>query len=512
MISILTPAQMKSVDEYAINTLGVPSLQLMENAGRSVVEVAKLYLKKLKKKNIVVFCGKGNNGGDGFVIARLMKEQGANVVVVLMESETELTGDAAENFKKLNGIQTIQFEKFQTLKNPHCNLIVDAIFGTSFYGSLQGKYSDAVNWISEQKKCLKLAVDIPSGLNGETGAVASIAVKADATVTFSNPKIGFYRSNAKDYTGKVIITDIGIPAEAVEKFSQNIFLVERNDIQELLPKRVSNSHKHSVGKIFALAGSKGMTGAALLCNMSAMRSGAGQVILGIPNSEYPIVAKRTLEVMALGLPSTDEGSIALTAKKEIEKKIQWANVLLIGCGLSQQPETQELIRTVVLDCEKPMVIDADALNALAGNLNILKERKSRLVILTPHRGEFSRLLNLSSADIEENKFELAEKFAEQYNVTLVLKGAPTIIASPSGNLFVNPTGNPGMSTAGSGDVLAGIIAAMVGQRLSADAAAVCGVFVHGASGDIAAKKKGILGMIAQDMLQSLPLVLKDLTE
>jgi len=527
MVSILTPAQMKSVDEYAINTLGVPSLQLMENAGRSVVEVATFHLKTLKKKKIIVFCGKGNNGGDGFVIARLAKEYGANVLVVLMESETELKGDAAENFKKLNGIETIRFEKFQSFENHGFDLILDAMFGTSFYGSLQEQYARTATWINEQKKSLKIAVDIPSGLNGETGVVSrsgaptyagetvaseASAVCANITVTFSNPKIGFYRNNAKEFTGKVFVTDIGIPKKAVEKFSENIFLVEKEDVRELLPKRASNSHKHSVGKIFALAGSKGMTGAALLCSMSAMRSGAGQVILGIPDSEYSIVARRTLEVMALGLPSTSEGSVALTARTEIEKRIQWANVLLIGCGLSQQLEAQQLARDVILKCEKPMVIDADALNALVGNADILKKRKSSSVILTPHHGEFSRLINAPSIEIEKNKFELAKQFTEQYNVTLVLKGASTLIAAPSGNIFVNPTGNPGMATAGSGDVLSGIIAALLGQGLSADAAAICGVFIHGLAGDTAAARKGVLNMLAGDMIKFLSHALKDLTK
>ena len=511
MIFILTPSQMKSVDEYVINTLGVPSLALMEQAGRNVVEVAKFHLKSLRKKKIVVFCGKGNNGGDGFVVARLAKEYGAVVLVVLLESEKELKGDAEENFKKLEEIETLLFEKFQLLKNQRFDLIIDAMFGTSFYGSLKGEYAQAAQWINEQKKSVKIAVDIPSGLNGETGVIEGEAVKGDMTVTFSNPKLGFFRNQAKDFTGRVSVTDIGIPKEAVEKYSENIFLVEKNDIRELLPRRASNSHKHSVGKIFALAGSKGMTGAALLCSMSAMRSGAGQVILGIPDSEYPVVAKRTLEVMALGLPSTSAGSIAYNAIEEIQKRIQWADVLLIGCGLSQHAETQQLIRDIIVNCEKPVLIDADALNALVGNLDVLKKRKSSSVILTPHSGEFSRLMNVSSSEIEKDKFNLSREFAEQYNVTLVLKGAPTVIAAPSGNLFVNPTGNPGMATAGSGDVLSGIIAAMLGQKLSADAAAVCGVFIHGMAGDKAAQRNGVLSVIAGDIIKYLPNVLKDLT-
>lgn len=500
---------MKSADEEAIHRLGIPSLQLMENAGRGVVEVLKKSVKQFSKKSFVVFCGKGNNGGDGFVIARLLNEYGVTVTVVVMEQEEKLSGDAKINFEKLRSSLIVPFEQFITTKAIKADVIIDAMFGTSFKGELSGNYLEAVRWCNNHK-AQKVAVDIPSGLNGETGEVLTDAFRADMTVTFSNPKLGFYRRNAKDFTGNVIVVDIGIPEEAIERNSGNIFLVERYDVEMLLPKRKSNVHKHSVGKIFILAGSRGMTGAALLSSLSAMRSGAGQVILGIPDSEYSIVAKRTLEVMPFGLPSTSEGSVAFAAKSVIEKKIAWADVVAIGCGMSQHPETQELIVQLIEKTEKTLVIDADGLNALATNVSILRERASKHVIITPHVGEFSRLTGLSSAEIENNKFHIASSFAQEYNVALVLKGAPTLIATPNGDTFVNSTGNAGMATAGAGDVLTGIIAALAGQGLSVTAAAVAGVYLHGMAGDYAAGKKGELSLIASDLIRYLPTTLKQM--
>jgi hydroxyethylthiazole kinase-like uncharacterized protein yjeF len=529
---------MKSVDEYAINTLHIPSLRLMGNAGKAVgkeiiwrIDPSTHPNKKrsafsqkegrrfdssnrqvFEESNVIIFCGKGNNGGDGFVVARLLLEQGMNMTVVLIESENELSGDALKNYQRLQDCKTSRLQiigigKYQKFKSKKFNVIVDAMLGTSFRGELKGKYLKIIEWCNKQSS-LKIAVDIPTGLNGETGEVLSNAFKADRTVTMSNPKIGFYNEGAKEFTGEVIVVDIGIPKKAildsVKSDDKNISLVDESDVKKSFPKRASNSHKHSVGKIFVIAGSKGMMGAALLCSQSAMRSGAGQVILGIPDSEYGIIAKRTIEVMPLGLPATIDGTLSSKAIDEIEKRIEWANVVLLGCGLSGNSETQQLIRAIIQKTDKPMVIDADGLNALNGNLELLKNKKPKNVILTPHRGEFSRLIGIPSKEIERNKYCLAANFAKEYNLILVLKGAPTITALPSRKIFVNSTGNSGMSTAGSGDVLAGIIASLIGQGNSNSDAAVNGVYLHGKAGDITADKLGMHGMIASDMIKNLP--------
>lgn len=504
---------MKHADEYAIKKLRIPSLRLMENAGKAVEDVIVNRIgNSLRGMRVLIFCGKGNNGGDGFVVSRLLSEKGMNVTTVLIEKEKELSGDAGTNYQRLQNcnnarLQIIGFQKFQKLSNKEFDVVVDAMLGTSFKGELKGKYLSAVEWCNKQSS-IKFAVDIPTGLNGETGEVFSTAFRAHTTVTMSNPKMGFYSEGAKDFTGDVIVADIGIPKKVIQNSissnHKNISLVEKRDVKKLFPKRVSNSHKHSVGKIFIIAGSKGMMGAAFLCSQSAMRSGAGQVILGIPDSEYSIIAKRTVEVMPLGLPATKQGTVSSKAIEEIEKRIEWADVILLGCGLSLNGETQQLIREIIKKTEKPIVIDADGLNALVGNLDLLKKRRSKNIILTPHRGEFSRLTGISSKEIEKDKYSIAANFAKKYNLTLVLKGAPTITAVRSGKILVNSTGNAGMSTAGSGDVLAGIIASLIGQGNSSADAAVNGVFVHGKAGDISADKNGMHSMIASDLIKNLP--------
>jgi hydroxyethylthiazole kinase-like uncharacterized protein yjeF len=513
MIPILTPKQMKQADETAIKRFRIPSLVLMENAGTAVADVIGnilpfdiLSMNNTESIRILVICGKGNNGGDGFVISRILLERGFDVTTLLMEHPRELGGDAAVQYRTLLDVDPRNLPKqFQSTlvrkRRQQYTVIVDAMLGTSFRGALRGKYLTAVKWCNQQN-AIRIAVDIPTGLNGETGEVVSDAFRADVTVTMSNPKSGFYIGSAKEFTGDVIVAQIGIPSKAIPK--SKIQLVETEEIKRTFPKRAVNSHKHSVGKIFVLAGSRSMMGAALLSVSAAMRTGAGQVILGIPESEYMVAAKRTLEVMPLPLPATAEGSLSMNALPEIIRRMEWCDVLLIGCGLSRNEETQELIRTVIKKCRKPMVIDADGLNALAADMSILKGHRTKNLVLTPHVGEFSRLSGISSKEIERNKFSLAAHFAEEYRVTLVLKGAPSIVADAQGMISVNCTGNPGMSTAGSGDVLSGIVAALIGQGNDPGNAAVNGVFIHGAAGDAAAEKIGMQGMIASDMIKLLP--------
>lgn len=503
MIPIVTPAQMIDADTYAVSRLRIASLHLMENAGIAVAREAVRRLGKIRSPKIAVLCGKGNNGGDGFVAARLLHECGIDVTVLVFDAASEYRGDALINYHRLDKRRIMRFSEIRKDTGFAPDMIIDAIFGTSFRGSLKGKYLSAVRWSNAQRG-MKLSVDIPSGMNGETGAVTTDAFRADVTVTFSNPKTGFYFGRAREFTGDVIIADIGLPEKAVEKIAGDVFLTESDDIRQLMPARPVNSHKHSVGKVFVLAGSRGMMGASLLCAETVLRSGAGQAILGIPDSEYLTVAKRTREVMPLPLPSTDAGSLSMTAMPMIEEKIRWSDAAVVGCGLSRNAGTMDLVRTVIRRTDRPLVIDADALTAVAENVSVLRRRRPRSIVLTPHYGEFSRLAGVPSDDIEPNKFRLARAFAVEHGVTVVLKGAPTIIAVPTGYVFVNPTGNPGMSTAGAGDVLAGIIGALIGQGLSPEAAAVAGVFEHGAAGDIAARKKGIHGMIASDIIRFLP--------
>ena len=520
MIPILTPQQMKQTDETAIKRFRIPSSVLMENAGTAVADVIGNILPggilsrdSSSSYQVLVICGKGNNGGDGFVISRILLERGFDVTTLLMDHPRELTGDAAVQYHTLFDAAPLdppmQFKPAIVKKSrERYTVIVDAMLGTSFRGALRGKYLAAVKWCNQQN-AIRIAVDIPTGLNGESGEVVSDAFRADVTVTMSNPKSGFYIGRAKEFTGDVIAAQIGIPSKAIPK--SIIQVVSTEDIQRTFPKRAVNSHKHSVGKIFVLAGSRSMMGAALLSSSAAMRTGAGQVILGIPESEYMVAAKRTIEVMPLPLPSTADGSLSMNALPEILRRMEWCDVLLIGCGLSRNEETQVLIRTVIKKCRKPMVIDADGLNALAADMSILKGLRTKNLVLTPHVGEFSRLSGVSSKEIERDKFSLADHFAKEYRVTLVLKGAPSIVADAKGMISVNSTGNPGMSTAGSGDVLSGIVAALIGQGNDPGDAAVNGVFIHGAAGDAAAEKIGMQGMIASDIITMLPSVIRKVT-
>lgn len=521
---------MKAVDETAISKFGIPSLQLMERAGEGVAEVVLEYVHShslsFEKSSCIIFCGKGNNGGDGFVAARSLIKENIPVLCVLLEDESLLRGDAKINYLKLcsaaytsasqknktkNILTIVSFAQFIKQKKK-ADIIIDAMFGTSFHGKLQGKYLRAAEWMNKQKAFI-VAVDIPSGVHGDTGTVFGKAVKANATVTFSNPKLGFYFDRSREYTGEIIIKKIGIPQKAIRRHSSNIFLTEEDDVRRSLPERPINSHKHSVGRIFILAGSKGLTGAALLSSLSAMRSGAGSVILGIPDSQYSVVAKRTLEVMPFALPSTKEGTISEKAMSAIQQKIDWADVVLLGPGLSQQKETQQIIRKIVVDCKKPMVIDADGLNALAGFTELLLKRKSKHLILTPHLGEFRRLFSLSKKESNDeiHKMERAKYFAKKFRVTIILKGAPTFTYTTDGKIFVNSTGNPGMSTAGTGDVLSGIIASLLAQGSKAELAARNGVYIHGKAGDKAENEMGMHGMLAGDIIQNIPAVLKFLT-
>ncbi len=506
---------MREIDVQATRKFGIASLTLMENAGRSVVEEIETHWGSLAGRSLLILAGKGNNGGDGFVAARYALQRHAFVAVLLIGSERDVRGDAKANYESLKSTKDDRLTIVRSFRRAEFSrkrfdFIVDAIFGTSFHGAMRGEHKRIIDWLLTRHASKIIAVDIPSGLDATTGECSNAVVQADLTVTMALPKIGLYLGKGKQYTGMVSVADIHIPRVLAKKNSSETFLVEERDVREGLPVRPLDAHKHSVGKIFVLAGSKGLTGAALLCSQSAMKSGAGAVVLGIPESVFSTVARRTLEVMPLALPATREGSLALRGFDNVVKKIAWADVLLLGPGVSRHPETHNLVRRIIATCNRPMVIDADALNALAADCRILNRRKGRHVILTPHLGEFSGLTGISAGEIEKNRIEIARVFARKNKIILVLKGAPTIVVDPNGKVFVNPTGNSGMATAGSGDVLAGIIAALLGQGNGALHAAINGVFVHGYAGDIVREKVGEMGMLASDILREIPFALKEL--
>jgi ADP-dependent NAD(P)H-hydrate dehydratase / NAD(P)H-hydrate epimerase len=511
MQRIVSAEEMRWCDETAITTYGVPGLLLMENAGRSVVDAIRRSYSPLESKNILIVCGKGNNGGDGFVIARLMSNFCAQVHVLLMVPPAELKGDAKFNFsilqkfarKSSHQITLHRYSKNIFPSLPQSDIIIDALFGTGIAGSVRKPFADVINWMNTQDAQV-VAADIPSGVHGTTGVIENCAVKAGCTVTFGLIKSGLLCNQGRELAGAIMVADIGIPQSVSDDKRLQTFLVEQSDVQRVIPRRSVHAHKYSAGKVFVLAGSKGLTGAATLCCTAAMRAGAGAVILGTPEPVYNILARKLTEVMTFPLPATNEGSLSIDALDGIRQKLSWADVLIIGPGLSQNIETQQLILKLLLEYQGKILLDADGLNAVAVH-GISKIRSSRAqYILTPHVGEFSRLSGLRSIEVERHRIKAASVLAKQIGNAVVLKGVPTVTASKDGNCYLNSTGNPGMATAGSGDVLSGVIAGLWAQGMTDVEAAYAGVYLHGLSGDLAAKKMGSSSLLASDLIEYLP--------
>ncbi len=518
MIPIVTSREMREFDRRAIEDIGIPGLILMENAGRGIVEAIKLKYGCVCEKKILIVCGKGNNGGDGFVVARHLYNMGANVVVILLGSPKNLKGDAETNYKIISRIisnnksdKHLVFCTYKGLKQLQAfekvDFIVDAIFGTGFNGKLEKNYEEVINWMNSIATP-KISIDVPSGVNSDTGAVESVAVKSDLTVTMGLKKNGLLIGNSVNYINDLKVADISLPKYFYKDFHFQTYEIEHSDIAQSLPKRSKTVHKYNVGKVLVIAGSTGYTGAAALASNSAMKAGAGAVVLATSESAYPILAKKLTEVMVHPLSSIGSEKIPTESYQKLNKLIDWADVLIIGCGISLKAEAVELVNRILREVDKPLVLDADALTIISENLSILKKRKSKKVILTPHIGEFARLAKLSPPEIELNKLNIARSFSKEYKLTLVLKGAPTLTVSSDGYSFINSTGNPGMATAGSGDVLAGIVGGLWAQGMDEVEAAYSGVFVHGLAGDFAKQKFGERSVLALDIQKNIPIALK----
>ncbi|MBS4028549.1 MAG: NAD(P)H-hydrate dehydratase [Ignavibacteriales bacterium] len=537
MENLLSSNEMRSCDKRAVEEYSIPSLLLMENAGRSVVDAIEKHFGNVSGKSFLIFCGKGNNGGDGFVVARHLFNRGANVHVLLVGKKSEVKGDAKTNLeivlqlqKKTKNTSQFSFSEIKTsfLKDcPRCDIIIDALFGTRFSGEVRKPFAEIVGWMNASNKPI-VAIDIPSGINSDNGMKTNVAVKANLTVTMAARKIGLIVNDGKECLGIIEVADISIPKKLLEE-KRNTFLVEKNDVSTFLPKRALNVNKYSVGKVFVLAGSRQFPGAGVMTATSAMKSGVGAVILGTIKSLYPLLVKKLTEVMLEPLDETSEGTISLSSKEKILERIAWCDTLAIGPGISQNEETQRLVREIISSCEKLMVIDADALRGLEVGGWRLGENKisptnpkpqtPNHFILTPHTGELSRMIGISSEEIETNRVEIARSAAKKFNSVLVLKGNPTVIATPGGNVFLNSTGNPGMATAGSGDVLTGTIAGILAQMKSENIqveeklqrASIAGVYIHGLAGDVAKEKFGERSLMAMDISDSLSFALQSLT-
>ncbi|MBN1894059.1 NAD(P)H-hydrate dehydratase [bacterium] len=504
MRKLLTAEQMRETDRFAIQKLGIPGIVLMENAGRAVADQAERMLENCRGGKVLILCGKGNNGGDGFVAGRHLANRGFEVLFLLAGDRKEIRGDARTNLEitESMGLPVVRTTgKKSLLKISRPALIIDALLGTGFSGKVRSAALDAIRWINGSGVPV-LSVDVPSGLNCDDGTFNPECVQADATVTLAEIKRGCILPPGREKCGSLTVADIGMPRFIRGAASGDVFLLQKEDIGSWLPERPPDAHKGRFGKILFLAGSTGMTGAAVLSTTACLRSGAGLVLLGIPAGLNVILEQKCTEVLTRPLPSTPEGGLSLEAESEILRLLSWADVLAIGPGLGSHSETRELVRRVMRRCRLPMVIDADGLNALAGftDWKSLKAVK----ILTPHFGELSRLTGLKAEEIEKNRFAAVREWSGRFGSILVLKGSPTLIGVPAGEIYVSCTGHSGMATAGSGDVLTGMIAGFLGQACGPLEAAACGVFLHGLSGDLAAEKTGRRSLMAGDLIQGIP--------
>ena len=508
-MKILTSDQMKKIDKTAIEEIGILGPILMENAGLRIFEKLREKFPEVSKEKIVIVAGKGNNGGDGLVVARHLYNRGARPYVLLLASKGEMKGDAAVNLKiadkigiKINEVCSLKDWNLQKEKVFKSSLIVDAIFGTGLIKPAQGLYATVIEDINKSK-AYKIAVDIPSGLSSDTFQIIGPCVKADLTVTLAAPKIAHIFPPAEKYVGELVVADISMPSFLFDDDNLKLELVEKKTVLPYFKRRGKDTHKGTYGHLFILSGSLGKTGAAVMTGKAALKMGAGLVTIGTPESCLPIVARSMVELMTEPLPETSERTVSHEALKKVLSLLKGKDAFMIGPGISTHKSTSKLVLSLIPKIKLPAVVDADALNILASKPEILKSLPQP-VVLTPHPGEFARLLNLSTRDVVERKLKLVPQFAQENRAYLVLKGYRTLIATPEGRIFVNPTGNPGMATAGSGDVLSGMIASMIIQEENLLEAILAAVYVHGLSGDIAAEKLGEKSLIAGDIIRYLP--------
>jgi hydroxyethylthiazole kinase-like uncharacterized protein yjeF len=508
MKPLLTAGEVRRLDAIAQSRFGISSLILMENAGRGVAQSVVRHFGPLKGKSITILCGKGNNGGDGFVAARHLLDTGAKIAVLLTARGGGMTKDARQNFtalrklsKQQSNLRIIGPVSGAITDKLKPDVIVDALFGTGFSGQVKKPYDRLVRWMNSCGAPI-VAVDVPSGINSDNGYASNVAAKASVTVTMGALKIGLCSGEGKECAGQIELENLGVPSKENEKVQT--FLVEREDVLLAMTRRPMDAHKHSVGKVLIIAGSRGFTGAAAMVSQAAMRSGAGAVVLVTPRSVYPILAKKLTEVMVEPLGETSEGSFSMDSYGAIEQFEEWSDVVVLGPGMSQVAETQRLVRRLVERTRKPLLIDADGLNALVGHTGALRKRSKWGTILTPHAGELSRLISVATRQIDYDRVTMARSVAKRLGVTLVLKGPASVTAAVDGRVFINSTGNPGMATAGTGDVLAGVIGALWAGGIPPEAAAYSGVFIHGLAGDLACAEYGERAMIATDLLEKLP--------
>ena len=514
MLNVFINSEVLAAEKKILTALKIPSIVLMENAGSNAAGYIINHYKNQIKYEVIIIAGKGNNAGDGFVIARHLTNKNIKVKVLTLFREKELKDDALVNYSVLKN------QKEDNLKIVYCGdakdlkkeiqednkIIIDAIFGVGFKGQPDNRFKDIFDQINKLKGKFIISIDTPSGLFRYDQDTPS--VKADLTLTMGVKKFHSLFYKGRENTGKYEVEEIGISdTEFTTYNSRKIFEIGEKDIRMILPVRNINSNKYSSGKVFILSGSVGLTGATYLCSMSALRAGSGAVITGVPESLNAIMETKMTEVMTLPLNETKEKTLSLNCYEMVKKRIEWADTVLIGPGISKNEETMELVRKIVKENNINFVIDADAVSAFRGKLNLLKNRK---IILTPHFGEFANLIGLSPDELKSNFFEYAYSFAKEHRLILVLKNSPTIITDGDG-FYINSTGKENLATAGTGDVLSGIISGLYSTSKNILSSAIAGVYIHGKCGDRLYRKDGSSSTIAGDLIKIIPEIKQELS-
>ena len=514
---LVTRKEMRELDRATIEDFGTPSLTLMERAGRGVMRAIRDHYPDLAGVPCLVLAGSGNNGGDGFVVARHLREHGADVTVFALAPEPAMSPDAramraryAALGASVYGLAEPAARRLPAIAEAS-ELIIDALLGTGATGEPRHPLAEVIAIIqaARARGAHVIAIDVPSGLDADTGALPGACVEADLTVTLGFAKVGCYVDPGREAVGELEVVDIGIPSEAAGRLPERYRLLDAETAAELLPPRARSDHKGRFGRLLVIGGSVGFLGAAGLAGIAALRAGGGLVTVAVPESLADVLAAKAPETMTLGLPETGRRTLSVRAVDEALAAAEGADAVALGPGLSREPETAELIRWLVRKIERPLVLDADGLNAFAGRLDELRSAGGP-VILTPHVGEMARLVGLDPESVENRRLTLPTEVARETGQVVLLKGSPSVVAAPDQPAVLCERGNPGMATGGAGDVLTGIILGFLGQRLTPYDAAAMGMVVHAAAGDRVAARLGEAGVIAGDLVSEVPAVLRRL--
>ncbi len=505
---LVSAQEMRELDRLTIEKYGTPGHVLMERAGAGATTVLLKAFPHVKTAPVLVCAGKGNNGGDGFVIARLLKKAGVACEVMLTATQKEVKGDALRNLKafarlcgRISEITTTEQLAEVRKKIGDYGLIVDALLGTGLSAPVRGLMAELIDLINASGVPV-VAVDTPSGLDTDRGVPLGTAIRASLTVTFGYPKLGLLQPSATAEVGRVVVVDIGVASEALATVNPQTILLTQQSVGTLIRSRTLDAHKGDFGHLLVLAGARGKSGAALLSGGAALRTGTGLVTLAGPSSLNTIFSSVLIEAMTIPMPERQDGSLALD-EIAVTEAVRGKSAIAFGPGIGVSTATIGLTRWLLLNSTLPLVIDADGLNCLASDLAPLRDARVP-VILTPHPGEMARLAKTTNADVQSQRLAVARAFATQHRCFLVLKGSRTVIAAPDGKVWVNPTGNPGLASGGMGDVLTGIIGGLLAQGYAPEHACQLGVFLHGAVGDRAAAEKGQIGILARDLIEQLP--------